>query len=395
MASALSPTQTWRSWVCVCADAGALPLKKIISYFYPDVLIVVDLGHWEMALFRLGMLLISSVLGVEFAHAHGFKEGTGGPNHLFGCGDNHYAFVFIWLVYNALCTELAKQFLIATPNESDQTAEAFLKWCDDAEGDLQFENIVFLVRVLSAIILARKALRDEEHNGKGNGFAIDAVIKFVLPLFYAFGFKKYGPLMAWDQARYFRVTPEIKKALREHLRVFQGQGMDFLQEQNIKLMKQFVSTRRSRGSIDALRKASVTQALSKMETDGIRADVGVRGKADLGGSTRTELDYTPDKNAMDLIFRKYDSVKKVPGRTTVTSVDTRKIWIQDVRLREVYDKGRESMINSLKDEFKTPVPPTTQLVVDPDAAVTSRRGRSIDSFEEEDDQEEDEQGEDS
>ena len=94
---------------------------------------------------------------MEFAHAHGFEEGGGGPNCLFGCRDNHYAFSFLWIVGNSLFIELAKQFIIDTPDDGDTSSQAFYDWCKDSKGDLQFESIVFLARVLSAITLARKA----------------------------------------------------------------------------------------------------------------------------------------------------------------------------------------------------------------------------------------------
>ena len=236
-----------------CADGGATNVKKIVGDQIDDFWFQVALGHGEMAVTRLCMRVVVASLGDEFIFAHKFKQGTGGPDYLKNCTSNRKSWDFVQLCRIALNRELVNQYLLekysGAPDdapETDALVREVLKWMNDScHDDAMFENLIQVIQLLAAATLFRKALRDKM--GHGNSFALDAAIKFILPLFAMFGFKKYTPLFHWSFVRTnHRVYPEVREMLRA-TNCVNGQGLEYHIEEDIQRVMRTAKTKNAYG----------------------------------------------------------------------------------------------------------------------------------------------------
>ena len=236
-----------------CADGGATNIKKIVEDEVDDFWFQVALGHGEMAVTRLCMRVVVASLGDEFIFAHKFKEGTGGPDYLKSCTSNHKSWDFVQLCRMALNRELVNQYLLETYSnasndvpEKGKLVEEILSWMYESDhDDIMFTNLIQANQLLAAATLFRKALRDKM--GHGNSFALDAAIKYILPLFAMFGFKKYTPLFHWSFVRTnHRVHPEVREMLRA-TNCVNGQGLEFHIEEDIQRVMRTAKTKNAYG----------------------------------------------------------------------------------------------------------------------------------------------------
>ena len=364
------------------ADAGGFPVHDIIDGSKSgdkDVLFIVGLGHAEQSLLRLGTSTTAAVVGSACAKAHSFETETA-TNYLHSGKETHYSYRYLSIVRCALQEELVKQYLLAKDSLNcldSSSFSNFMVWINDSQEDVQFENIVEYAQLLTHISLFRKALRDPVKQGKGNGFALDAVIKYVLPLKMERGFTTYTLLLAWDQARYYRVTPEVKAALKNDLRVFNFEGVDYFQEADIHRMKLWSSSGKNRGTAWDLRKASVLHESSKSGANALKIGLGMTNNNVGLKRNRSETDPTDDASAFGMVFRKFDeSFKKVPGRKCgVKSIDGVREWIPGVSLKGLRKSGEEKLEEAIRAQFKYVVPRATKLTTDELDADTP-----IDSF---------------
>ena len=233
------------SQVFLTHDAGAGNIEKIIKDEMNNFIVLVGLGHTEMAVTRLVFRVANAVLGDLFIIAHDFQREGKGIDYLKSCKNNHKSWVFSQLEGISLNIELAKQFLLASKRTGTDYSEKnkgtieeinakFVEWVNSPShsSDLLFTNAVFAAKLISASLLFRKAMRDK--SGTGNAFAMDAALKFIIPLFYQCGFTKYAALMHWHLIRTnYRVTPLVAEAIRK-LQIWNYQGVDFFIEEDIK-----------------------------------------------------------------------------------------------------------------------------------------------------------------
>jgi hypothetical protein len=370
--------------VGLVTDAGAIDVKELLKDSISDFWYQIGHGHSEMAITRLMMRCTIAVLGDKFVYAHKFKEGTGGPEYLKSCKSNHKAWAFVQLCGIALNKELVKQFLLsyfAAGNSSlegnlGDIAEQFRLFLEskDAKSDLMFQNAVFLSRLIAAAACFRKALRSNK--GCGNPDAIDAAFKTVLPLFYMFGFNKYGPLIHWSLIRTnFRVTPEVKDMFRG-TQATNGQGLDYHVEEDI---QRVMRGAQQKTTISGL-VASVEQLRHRSRREMVRSAMGLK-TASPDRTWRRGVNREADLAAMGEVFCEFDTLKIVPGRRKITSIDRLYVWVAGVTLSKVNEEGKKFVVHNKQSGFQLSMPKPTKLLSN--VAEIGDNGQSIDDFDEE------------
>ena len=396
----------------ITTDAGATDFKKILADGVEEWWVTIGLGHTEMAVTRLCMRVCVACLGDSFIFAHKFKEGTGGPDYLKSCKSNHKAWVFTRLCEMALNVELFKAFLQhrRTLVEEDLTCSStdardlfktFLLVTIPDQNDAILLNLVLASRILSAGSLLRKSCR--ARGGRGNYFAQSAAMKMFIPLFYKLGFNKYGPLMHWEYVRtMYRVTKEVKDML-VNTSCVNGQGTEFHIEEDIQRVVRSCHGRKSRldypttvrilpwlilsiligNFLRDLARAALNLQTRPARLHAVNKILGIT--ATYGRRWRTLISRVEDKAAFDEVFRLHNTVQLTPGRTVITSVDTRYEWVMGVNLAQVMQLGADAMQRNQESGFKISVGCSMKLLSNVEELSVDRTGTSLpaDNFEEE------------
>jgi len=346
-----------------CTDAGATDVRSIIRDEVNDFWVILALGHAEMAVTRLSMKIVVAVVGLHFIYAHSFKEGTGGPDYLQSCKSNHKAWTFTQLVSEALHLELVKQYLLRNTtsadvdklldeSEEEDLAHNIIDHYNTVTDDAMQANAWMAAKILSACTLYRKSLRD--NRGSGNAFAHEAATKIVTPLLYMFGFVNYAPLLHWTFIRNrFRASPQVQKMYRDTMCI-NGQGLEYHIEEDI---QRVVRTSKGRSG-KALQKAAL----------GLNDSYHAKAKKilGLGGSYerkwRSNIERSKDREAFNDVFCQHNSLKHVPGRTLIESVDGRFKWVPGVSLQTLFDSGAARAEANKLATFTMAVPLATKIL---------------------------------
>ena len=369
-----------------CTDAGATDVRSIIRDEVNDFWVLLALGHAEMAVTRLSMKIVVAVVGLHFIYAHSFKEGTGGPDYLQSCKSNHKAWTFTQLVSEALYLELAKQYLLRVSTADDvdnllntsneeELAQTIIEHYNDVKDDKMQANAWVAAKFLSACTLYRKALRDNQ--GSGNAFAHEAATKIVTPLLYMCGFVHYAPLLHWTFIRNrFRASPEVQQMYRKTMCI-NGQGLEFHIEEDIQRV-----VRASKGRTGkALQKAAL----------GLNDSYHVKAKKILGVNRpidrkwRSNIERAKDREAFNDVFCQHNSLRYVPERQEIESVDGKFKWLAGVSLKSLFDQGAARAEANKIAGFTVAVPLATKML---HAVGETGEKAALDDFAKEEEEEE-------
>lgn len=248
-----------------------------------------------------------------------------------------------------------KQYHIHHQEDTAETTDAqVLGWLESAECsgcDVQFSNLVMCFKVLCASSGLRMAIRER------NSFAIDANIKFLLPLLFTFGHTVYSVLLLWNLVRISsRCTQEMEKIAR-HFVSINGQGLDFMKEENIQLTKRNATGK----SVQHLQMAAI-QTIGRAEQRKQVQDLfGIKPKKP---SEHMPFTYAEEVILFDGIFRDSNCCSITTGRNTVTSVDGKLKWIAGEDLSSRYEKGEREMLANFNSGFTKPVPKQSRMLLE-------------------------------
>jgi len=347
-------------------DLGVFNVKQLVSDDIQNICPVIGFGHGEMAVTRALMVIVEASLGPEFVFAHGFKQDGGGPKYLLKCTNNHYSWTFLQICCDAIVNEFIKVYLEEQEEQSriedlhtDDLAEKVLKWLGEDKEDLRFRNFVITFELLSAGMLLRKSLRDND--GKGNAFALEAAILFILPLLFMLNFENYARVFAWNLIRIrYRTSNEMKRVLRSMIAV-NGEGLDFSMEM---LIQQIMRSRRGRDP-KGLRAACVRVMTKKGDRTAVCSSIG---KAERKSTEHMPGDYSEELVQMDQLLRKVNFFTKVQDREIIMSADGTHKWKQNQSLDLLKQEGTKEMKRNQEKAFLKPLPKCADLIEGRDTA---------------------------